>query len=115
MRARSRKPATHRRITINVYADLGYHAPESMRAKAQLVSRVAELLAERGMTETEVATLLGISQPKLSKVFRGQFRRLPLCKLMECLTQLVRGCNSFCEKGRINPSFDDALFAPYSV
>ena len=45
-----------------------------MRAKAQLVSRVAELLAERGMTEAEAATLLGISQPKLSKVLRGHFR-----------------------------------------
>lgn len=40
------------------------------------------------MTEAEAATLLGISQPKLSKVLRGQFRRLPLCKLMKCVTQL---------------------------
>lgn len=100
MRARSRKPATHLRGTINVYADLGYHAPESMRAKAQLVSKVAELLAERAMTAAEAATLLGISQPKLSKVLRGQFRRLPLCKLMECVTQLGQAVQLIVRKRR---------------
>jgi hypothetical protein len=34
--------ATHRRGTTNVYADLGYRAPETMLVKAHLVSRIAE-------------------------------------------------------------------------
>lgn len=100
MRTRSRKPATHLRGTVNVYADLGYHAPENMRAKAQLVSRIAELLAESGMTETEAATLLGISQPKLCKVLRGQFRRLPLRKLVEGVTQLSQEVQVIVRKRR---------------
>jgi predicted XRE-type DNA-binding protein len=88
MRVRSPKAAAHRRGTTNVYADLGYRAPETMFVKAQLVTRVAELMAERGMTDAAAASLLAIPQPKLSKMLRGQFCRLPLCKLVECLTQL---------------------------
>jgi|SRR5579862_11706 predicted XRE-type DNA-binding protein len=88
MRARSHKPTNQRRGSTNVYADLGYRAPESMLVKAQLVSRIAELLAERGMTQTQAATVLGIPQPKLSKMLRGQFRGFSERKLMDCLTQL---------------------------
>jgi predicted XRE-type DNA-binding protein len=59
-----------------------------MLVKAQLVSRIAELLAERGMTQTQAATVLGIPQPKLSKMLRGQFRGFSERRLMDCLTQL---------------------------
>lgn len=88
MRSRPRKQPSHRRGSTNVYADLGYRAPESMLVKAQLVSRIAELLAKRGMTQTQAATVLGIPQPKLSKMLRGQFRGFSERKLMDCLTQL---------------------------
>lgn len=88
MTAHSRKQATHRRGTTNVYADLGYRASESMLVKAQLVSRIVELLAERGMTQTQAATVLGIPQPKLSQILRGQFSGFSGRRLMHCLTQL---------------------------
>lgn len=88
MSARSHKQAGHPRGSTNVYAELGSRAPESMLVKAQLVSRIAELLSERGMTQTQAATVLGIPQPKLSKMLRGQFRGFSVHKLMECLTQL---------------------------
>jgi predicted XRE-type DNA-binding protein len=88
MRSRFRKQPSHRSGSTNVYADLGYRAPESMLVKAQLVSRIAELLAERGMTQTQAATVLGIPQPKLSKMLRGQFRGFSERRLMDCLTQL---------------------------
>ena len=90
MTAHSRKQAIHRPGTTNVYADLGYRAPESMLVKAQLVSRIVELLAERGMTQTRAATVLGIPQPELSKILRGHFRGFSERKLMDCLTQLVQ-------------------------
>jgi predicted XRE-type DNA-binding protein len=88
MRAASHKRASYRRGDTNVYADLGYRAPETMRVKAQLVRRITELLAERGMTQAEAATVLGIPQPKLFKMLRGQFRGFSLYKLMVCLTHL---------------------------
>lgn len=88
MTVHSRNKVTHRRVTTNVYADLGYRAPESMRVKAQLVSRIAELLGERGMTPTEAATLLGVHEPKLSKMLRGQFGGFCLFELLKCFTHM---------------------------
>ena len=56
--------------------------------KAQLVSRIGELLAERGMPRTEAATLLGIPQSMLSKMLRGEFRGVCLYELLKCFTRL---------------------------
>lgn len=71
MRAQPREQASHRQGNINVYADLGYRAPENMLVKAQLVTRIAELLAEKRLTQTAAATLFGVPQPKLSRVLRA--------------------------------------------
>jgi predicted XRE-type DNA-binding protein len=84
--------ASHRRGTTNVYADLDYRAPETMLLKAQLVSRIAEILAERGLSGTQAASALGIPQPKLSKILRGQFRGFSERRLTDCLTQLDKAC-----------------------
>jgi predicted XRE-type DNA-binding protein len=83
--ARYRQVATHVCGTTNVYADLGYRAPESMRVRAELVSRIADLLAEKGMTEPEAANFLSIPEPEFYKMLRGS---VSLHKLTECLTQL---------------------------
>jgi len=72
----------------NVYADLALDDPEAMLVKAKLVTRIAELLASRGLTQTEGATLLGISQPKLSNLLNGRFRGFSERKLMDFLTRL---------------------------
>lgn len=72
MNAHSRAKAGCRHGYTNVYADLGYRTPENMLLKAQLASRIAELLAEKGLAQTTAATLLGVPQPKLSKMLRGQ-------------------------------------------
>ena len=47
-------------------------------------------LAERAYTQTKAAALLGVPQPKLSKMLRGQFRGFSERKLMDCLTLLGR-------------------------
>ena len=49
MNAHSRAKAGCRHGYTNVYADLGYRTPENMLLKAQLASRIAELLAEKGL------------------------------------------------------------------
>ena len=72
----------------NVYADLGRASAGHMLIKAQLVSKISEILEEQGLTQVKAAALLGIPQPKLSSMLRGQFRGLSERKLMECLTRL---------------------------
>ena len=90
MKNRLAKSARHQRGSANVYADLGYKSADEMLVKAQLVTTIAEILTERGYTQTKAAGLLGIPQPKLSKMLRGQFRGFSERKLMDCLTRLGR-------------------------
>jgi predicted XRE-type DNA-binding protein len=59
-----------------------------MRVKAQLVGRIGELLAERGIPQIEAASLLGIPQLMLSKVLRGELRGVCLYELLKCFTHL---------------------------
>jgi predicted XRE-type DNA-binding protein len=88
MKPRTREQASHTLGGPNVYTDLGYHDPDRMLIKAQLVSRLAELLAERGVSQIQAATSLGITQPALSKLLRGQFRGFLERKLVVCLARL---------------------------
>lgn len=76
--------------TGNVYADLGYPDADAMRIKAQLVTKIAEIIGRKGITQTQAAKLLEMSQPKLSNLLRGQFRGFSERRLMDCLTKLGR-------------------------
>jgi predicted XRE-type DNA-binding protein len=78
------------RGTGNVYADLGYGDAEEMLIKAQLVTKIAEIIKRKGLTQTQAAELLGMPQPKLSNLLRGRFRGFSERRLMDCLTKLGR-------------------------
>ena len=72
----------------NVYADIGVAQPEAMLAKAQLAQRVGSIIAARKLTQREAAEIIGVPQPKLSNILRGQFRGVSEAKLMDCLLRL---------------------------
>jgi len=72
----------------NVYADLGNPDAEAMLFKAQLTRRIAAIMAKRKLTQQEAATIVGLSQPKLSLILRGQFRGVSEAKLLDCLRHL---------------------------
>ncbi len=74
----------------NLYADLGFDHAEEMLLKAQLAHEIARILRDRGLTQARAADVLGIPQPKLSKLLRGQFKGISETKMLECLTRLGR-------------------------
>lgn len=74
----------------NVYADLGYSDSEDMAVKAQLVTKIADIIRERGLTQEEAAKVLRLTQPKISKLLKGQFRGISERRLLRCLTKLGR-------------------------
>ena len=76
--------------TTGVYAQLGFPDAEEMLVKAQLVTKIAEILKERGWSQQEAAKVLGMTQPRLSKMLRGQFRGIGEMKRMDCLVRLGR-------------------------
>jgi predicted XRE-type DNA-binding protein len=75
---------------MNVYADLGFKDGDEMLVKAQLVVKIAEILRQRGWSQQQAAKVLGMTQPKLSKMLRGQFRGISEMKMMDCLVRLGR-------------------------
>lgn len=76
--------------STNVYADLGLGDAEDMLVKAQLATKIGEIIKRRKLTQIQAAKLLGIPQPKLSNMLRGQFRGVSETKMIDCLTRLGR-------------------------
>jgi len=74
----------------NVFADIGLPNPEEHLAKAELASRIAEALRQRRLTQAAAADLLGIDQPKVSRLLRGYLTNFSTDRLMHFLTLLGR-------------------------
>ncbi len=76
--------------SMNVYADLGVTDADEMLVKAQLATKIAEIIKLRKLTQTQASSLLGMTQPKLSNMLRGRFRGISEAKMLECMTLLGR-------------------------
>ena len=74
----------------NIYQDLGVPDAEAMQIKAALAAKIGEIIKHRHLTQIEAAELLGITQPKLSGMLRGQFRGISESKMIDCLNRLGR-------------------------
>jgi predicted XRE-type DNA-binding protein len=74
--------------STNVYADLGRADADAMIVKAQLASKIAELIKRRHLTQVEAAELFGMPQPKVSAMLNGRFRGISEEKMMRCLLAL---------------------------
>lgn len=74
----------------NVYQDLGFPNAEEMQVKAALAAKIGEIIKHRHLTQIQAADLLGITQPKLSGMLRGQFRGISESKMIDCLNRLGR-------------------------
>lgn len=76
--------------TGNVYADIGFANDQEMVVKASLAEKILEIIKHRHLTQMEAALILGMSQPKLSRMLRGQFHGISEVKMLECLNRLGR-------------------------
>ena len=74
----------------NVFADLDLPDAEADLLKAELVTRIDAIVRQRGITQTEAARILGLSQPDVSRLLRGDFREYSLERLLRLLTTLGR-------------------------
>ena len=72
----------------NVFADLGLKNPEELLAKAELVQRITDIIAERKLTQVRAAKLLGIDQPKISALLRGKLDGFSTDRLLRFLNAL---------------------------
>lgn len=72
----------------NVFADIGLPNAEEHLVKAKLVFKIDALMRERGLKQIEAADLLGVKQPDISKMLRGDFRQFSVDRLLRFLVAL---------------------------
>jgi predicted XRE-type DNA-binding protein len=58
--------------------------------KAQLVAKIADIIRTRELTRAEAASKLGLTQPKVYTLLKGQFRGVSERRRLDCLTRLGR-------------------------
>lgn len=72
----------------NVFADIGVSEPEEELAKAQLASRIREIVRGSRLTQVAAAAVMGIDQPKVSALLSGRLANFSSERLMRLLTRL---------------------------
>ena len=72
----------------NIFADLGFVNPEREELKARLTLQIYRLIKERGLTQVQAGEILGIKQPHVSSLMRGQSGAFSVERLMDFLTFL---------------------------
>ena len=88
------------RSSGNVFADLGLPDADTHRVKAELVSRIDEIVRRRRLTQSEAAKVLGISQPDVSRLLRGNFREYSVERLLRLLQALGQDVDIVIRKAR---------------
>lgn len=74
--------------SANVYADLGVPDAENLRIKTGLVVEIRRAMARLNLTQDAAARRMGLTQPKVSAMMRGDLANLSAHKLMGCLRRL---------------------------
>src|SRR4051812_9328646 len=74
----------------NIFADLGLPDADTHYLKAQIVAEIYRLTNARGLTQAQAGRLMGISQPEISRMFKGNFREYSIERLMSLVRVFVR-------------------------
>jgi len=78
------------RSSGNVFRDVGLPDDEAehLRVRADLLIQIQEALKVRGLTQTEAAKLLGVTQPRVSDLVRGRIDLFSVDSLIDMLARL---------------------------
>ena len=71
----------------NVFADLGFPPAEAenLLLRSHLMTAVMRIIERRGLTQTQAATVFGVTQPRISDLNRGKIDRFTLDALVNML------------------------------
>jgi predicted XRE-type DNA-binding protein len=76
------------RSSGNIFADIGLPKAPEHEIKARVVLSLHRRIAALGLTQTAAAGRIGIAQPDLSKILRGNFSGFSLERLLGAVTKL---------------------------
>lgn len=74
--------------STNVFADLGFENPEEELFKADLTAEIARIIKRKKLTQTQVAEMLGVDQPRISRLLKGHTNLFSIEMLMLFLNAL---------------------------
>ena len=72
----------------NIFADLDLPDAEKLKIKSGLALEITRAIRRLGLTQEEAGRRMGVPQPKVSGMLRGDFANLSERKLMTCLNRL---------------------------
>jgi predicted XRE-type DNA-binding protein len=72
----------------NVFADLGLENASELFTRGKIGIQVLRLLSQRNLKQREISDLLGIPQPEVSHLMKGEFQRFSEGKLLIFLKRL---------------------------
>jgi predicted XRE-type DNA-binding protein len=78
----------HTKSSGNVFADLGLLNPEERMLKAELAVQIRRIIEQKGWTQSQAAELIGLDQPKVSRLLRGQLSGFSVDRLFNVLNRL---------------------------
>ena len=78
----------HIESTGNVFADMALPDADELLARARMGFYVRKLIRDRGLKQTEAATLLGAGQAEISKLINGKYHLFSEGRLIEFLGKL---------------------------
>ena len=62
----------------------------NLRARAELMQKIAAIVQESGWTQVEAATRCGVTQPRMNDLLRGRVSRFSLDALVNIATAIGR-------------------------
>jgi predicted XRE-type DNA-binding protein len=82
------KPAKRVESTENIFRDLGFDAAEAenLKLRSRLMQRVEKFVKQSNMTQSEAASVLGVTQPRLNQLLKG---KIQLCSLDALVNMLA--------------------------
>lgn len=74
----------------NIFLDLGFDEDEAaiLKMRAEVMVSIAKRIATKGWTQAEAAKELGITQPRVSKIKRGEWKGFSLDTLLTLASRL---------------------------
>jgi len=84
----------------NVFADMGLEDADELLIKADLALSIAAIVKRRGLNQTAAAKVLGIDQPKVSRLVRGDLYGFSIEQLIRLLGALGHKVSLKIEKAK---------------
>ncbi len=75
-------------VILTTHPFEGLENGDERLAKAQLARQINVLIQDRGMTQQDASTLLGITQPEVSQLANGRLSGFTFDRLYRCLYAL---------------------------